>query len=649
MRAMNSVGQPGAFAMAGAETDTDACIRQARELRRSDPAAALSLVQTALAAALNRHDAHRTAACQLLCAELHFDLSDYDRACVDGAEALAAFEQLDDTAGRIDSQRVVGRSHEKLGHDQQAQAHLGLALELSLQAGEHQRAGFALLSLGHVRHNAGDFSGSIPLYRRALELAQPLGDAHLQGMAESGLANAFARMGDYARALAYHQRCLLQFDAGRFPREHSFILNNIANIHFALEDHRSAIDLHEQSLELKRRLKDRWGEGTSLHSLGKCYGALGELDRAQAYFESSLHIAQAIGDREGECLGQQDLGDLALQQGRLDEAMRRYEAGLQLSHELGRRYNEVMLLYGLGRAYRLKADLPQARERLEQALRLTGELQVRREEKQIHDELAALHEFTGELAQALAHVKQAYRLERDIFSEDLDGRLRHLKLHFELEKAEQEKELHRLRHVELARVNEALERSNADLAQANAQKEKLLAVLERQKRQLERQSTRDALTGLANRRLFDQQLARSFRTSKRHGHPLSVVLCDIDNFKAINDRYSHQTGDAVLQMIGRLLTRHCRKPSLVARYGGEEFALLLSNTPGNRALARCEKIRRVIAGHDWARIQPGLVVTLSMGIADDLKPDTHSHLLALADQRLYQAKHGGKNRVVGSS
>jgi diguanylate cyclase (GGDEF)-like protein len=644
---MKKVAKRQTPAKAGEQIDD--LIGQARARRRVEPAACLALAQEALASATALHDRRRTAACRLLCAELHFDLSDYASSCADAAEALAGFEAVGDVVGCIDSQRALGRSHKRLGQDELAKAHLEQALELSLREGEQAKAGYALLSLGHLRHNAGDFGGSIPLYRRALDLAQPLQDAQLQAMAESGLANAFARLGEYARALEYHQRCLKQFDEAHFPRERAFILNNIANVHQALGDPLSAIALHEQSLALKRRLQDRWGEGTSLEALGACHVALGDLDRAQAHFESSLNIAQAIGDREGECVGHQNLGDVALQRGKPQEALRAYQAGLQLSQDLGRRYNDVALLYGKGRALRQMEDVPHARECLEQALNLTDEFRARREQKEIHAELAALFESTHDLAKALDHVKQAFRLEREVFGEDLDTRLRHLKLHFELEKAEQENELHRLRHVELAQANAALERSNAELARANAQKEKLLAALERQKRQLERQSTQDALTGLANRRLFDQELARVFRASKRYGNPLSVVLCDVDNFKAINDRFSHPVGDAVLKTIARLLTKHSRTADLVARYGGEEFALLLCSTPGDQALVACEKMRRVIAEHPWASLHADLVVTISMGIADGLSHEDPAQLVALADKRLYQAKHRGKNCVVLAS
>jgi diguanylate cyclase (GGDEF)-like protein len=629
-----------------ADDETDSLVERVRGLRHSDPVRALELAQANLASARQAPDARRTATCLLLCAELHFDLSDFDRAHADGTAALAGFEQVGDVIGRIDSHRALGRNHEKLGHDDQAQVHLRQALELSRRAGDDRRTGFALLSLGHVLHNIGDFSGTIPLYREALELALPLGDTHLQGMAESGLANAFARLGEFARALDYHQRCLQRFDEAQHPRERSYILNNIANVHHALDDHRQAVAFHEQSLDLKRRLKDRWGEGTSLYSLGTCYAALREFERAQACFEASLSIAQAIGDREGECVNQHSLGDLAMQRGQLDEALRCFEASLRLCSELGGRYNQAMLLYGKGKALRLKAELPMARDCLEHALKLANERQTRRDTQRIHDELAVLFEANGDPARALGHLKQAYGLEREIFNEDLESRLRHLKLNAELEQAEREKELHRQRQLELAQMNQALERSNVELAQANAHKEKLLSVLDRQKRQLQRQSTQDVLTGLANRRLFDQELARAFRSSKRYGQPLSVVICDIDNFKSINDRFSHQTGDAVLKAIARLLVKHGRRSDLVARYGGEEFALLLSNTPGDHAFAVCEKIRGVIADHPWGTVHPDLAVTLSMGIADDLSPESHDRLMAQADRCLYRAKHAGKNQVV---
>ncbi|MBN8488833.1 MAG: diguanylate cyclase [Burkholderiales bacterium] len=637
---------PTRSASTPADGDAAAWLAQARHLRHAEPSAALERVQVALAAAQQQHDEPTQAACQLLCAELHHDLSNYPRSSQAAELALALFERLDDATGCFDAERALGRNGEKLGDDAQALRHLDKALAIARRQDDPRRAGLALLSMGHVQHNAGDFVGAVERCRQALELAQGGDDADLAAKAEAGLANAFARLGEYARALTHHQRCLVQFDEPSFPRERSYILNNIANVHQALGDHASAIDFHHQSLRLKQRLQDRWGEGTSLQGLGECALALGHFDQAQAHFEASLNLARSIGDSEGECELRQSLGDLAVRRGRLDEALAEYASGLQLSQRLNRRYNETTLLLRLGQLHRQRSDGGQARDCLARALQRSEDLQLRRERQRIHEELAGLLEDEQAPALALQHLRQAYRLQREIFTEDLDTRLRHLKLHLELEQAEHDRAQDRRRQQELASMNEALARSNAELAQAAAQQERLLKALERQKRLLQRQSTQDALTGLPNRRLFDQELLRALRHSRRIGHPLSVVLCDIDDFKSINDRFSHQTGDAVLHAIGRLLVRHSRKTDLLARHGGEEFALLLNGTPGEQALGVCEKIRQAIASHPWQTLQTGLAVTLSMGIADAPATDSPEALMALADQRLYAAKHRGKNQVV---
>ncbi|EHR68909.1 diguanylate cyclase (GGDEF) domain-containing protein [Burkholderiales bacterium JOSHI_001] len=624
----------------------DLLMARAQAARRHDPQAALEWARQALAQCGADQPPADTAACLLLCGELQHDLSDYDSACTHAAQALAHYQNLQHSAGMADSHELLGKGHEKLGRSAQALAQHQAALQLSQQIGDGTRSSRSLLSLGILRYDQSDFPGAIALYLQSLELAQAAGDAYCQGRALGCLGNAFERMGEYARSLAYHQRCLQQFDEGSFPRERSFALNNAANVYIALGEHQQAIPFHEQSLALKRRLKDRWGEGTSLQNLGYSHLCLDRLTQAQECLEHSLAIVQDIGDREGICMARQCLGDLAAKRGRLDDAVASYQAGLAISTELGDRYNQVLLLLCLGKVLRQQQRGDDARQALNRALQLSEDIQTKRLAQQARNELAALCEEAGDLASALAHVREAYRMEREVFSEDLDGKLRGLRLHFELEKADKEKELHRLRHVELAQANLDLQQSNERLAQANQQKEKLLQALEKQKRQLQRQSTHDALTGLHNRRHFDQELARAFRAAKRYGHALSVVICDIDDFKKINDRYSHQMGDEVLRTIGRLLTRHSRKTDVVARYGGEEFALLLTNTPGEQAYATCDKIRLLVARHPWETLHPELKVTLSMGICDDLSPDHHEPLMAQADKRLYRAKHHGKNQVV---
>jgi diguanylate cyclase (GGDEF)-like protein len=124
-------------------------------------------------------------------------------------------------------------------------------------------------------------------------------------------------------------------------------------------------------------------------------------------------------------------------------------------------------------------------------------------------------------------------------------------------------------------------------------------------------------------------------------------MLDIDHFKAINDRYSHQTGDAVLQTVARLLRHQARDVDVIARYGGEEFALILPETPLDEAVAAADRLRRAIAAYPWAADYPDLAVTVSIGVVAGEPGDCPAAALRRADAYLYEAKRRGRNRTVG--
>jgi diguanylate cyclase (GGDEF)-like protein len=627
-------------------SESDQLLVQARELRSNSPEAALEKALLAVACARNSNQLQSLADSLYLCAELMFDLSNYQAACTQAKEALELYQFLQNPSGIIDTHDTLGKSYEKRGLNTEALMHHQQGFHLSQLYQDQTRTGKSLLSLGILHYNQSDYPGAINHYLQALDISQTHHDHDWQGRILGCLGNAFERMGDYAKALEYHQQCLHHFSQEPYLRERSFALNNIGNVYIALEDYPQAIPFHEQSLAIKRHNKDLWGEGSSLQNLGTCYLLLGDLIQAERYFQESLPIVEKIDDREGISIALQGLGDVATRHGHLDKALDFYLSSFKISNDLGDRYNQVQTLLNLGRVYKQQAQLEEAHRVLDHALQITEDIHTKRLAQHIHNELVSLHEHAGKLSEALKHLKAAYSLERDVFSEDLEVKLKNLKLHFELEHTVQEKELYRLKHIELASAYEELQQANQKLAKTNAQKETLLKTLEKQKRQLERQSTHDALTGLYNRRYFDKELAKAFRDSKRYRRALSVVICDIDNFKKINDRFSHQTGDKVLKTIGRLFKKHRRNTDIVARYGGEEFALLLTGTPGKDAVNVCEKIRHLIEIYPWQNIHSELRVTLSIGISDDMRPDTYEMVMAQADNRLYQAKHNGKNQVV---
>jgi len=165
--------------------------------------------------------------------------------------------------------------------------------------------------------------------------------------------------------------------------------------------------------------------------------------------------------------------------------------------------------------------------------------------------------------------------------------------------------------------------------------------------QLQRQATMDEMTGLANRRRFQEALGKAIAHAHRTGEPLSLVLVDVDNFKRVNDTYGHQCGDSVLRALGAILRARTRAADTAARYGGEELAVIMPGTDAAGACISAEELRTAVAaavvdGPDWP-----VTVTASFGVAEigPMVADGEA-LVAAADAALYIAKRTGKDRVV---
>jgi two-component system cell cycle response regulator len=160
-------------------------------------------------------------------------------------------------------------------------------------------------------------------------------------------------------------------------------------------------------------------------------------------------------------------------------------------------------------------------------------------------------------------------------------------------------------------------------------------------------STHDDLTGLFNFREFHRQLTEEAERSRRYGRPFSLLMLDIDHFKAINDTYGHLAGDEALRALATLIRREVRPMDLVARYGGEEFVMVLPETTGPGAFALGERLRSLIADHAIA-LPTGQTIrlTVSMGLATFPEDeDSLPQLISAADQALYAAKSAGRNGI----
>ena len=163
--------------------------------------------------------------------------------------------------------------------------------------------------------------------------------------------------------------------------------------------------------------------------------------------------------------------------------------------------------------------------------------------------------------------------------------------------------------------------------------------------QLEKLSRTDMLTGIANRRYFFEQGQQLLQLSQRYSTELSLIMLDIDHFKAVNDQYGHQTGDVILKKIADILKQNCRSVDIVGRMGGEEFTIVLPETNLEAAAQLAERLRRLIRGSVFQSNGRPVQITASMGVSSV----DHQHQISLeqlidqADQALYQSKMQGRD------
>lgn len=404
--------------------------------------------------------------------------------------------------------------------------------------------------------------------------------------------------------------------------------NYVAVVYEELGDFEAAFVAYDQALAGARATGQRELEGRILGNIGEAYVNLDRFDEAREPLKQASILLEDLGERalQGWVLWAQ--GRVVQKHGDVDAAREMFMRAIEITDRgLGVR-GRAEARVGLGSLYSELGRHDEALALLEEALVLAQSVRNRREVFKTHLALSQAYERAGNLEKALENYKAFHQVRTEVYDEAARATTHLLKVETELSKERFEREIWRLRNVELAT---ALER------------------LEEQARQLVRLSVRDGLTGVFNRRHLDEQLPSELARARRTGQPISVAMIDLDNFKRINDSVGHSLGDRALQGVADVITGLLRQSDILARYGGEEFAIVFPDTGEEAAAAACERIRAAIEARDWTDVSPNLGVTASFGVAQANATCDAGSLLDEADARLYAAKAAGRNRVVAGT
>ncbi len=404
-------------------------------------------------------------------------------------------------------------------------------------------------------------------------------------------------------------------------------------LYLRIDDFEHSEVCFRRSLEYYRRSGERDRIGSTLSNLSVVLRLMGRYKEAVASGREAAGMATSL------LLRTTSMGNVAsalAADGRLEEARSIAEEVMALLQELGDPNYVIEYRRSLAWILQAQGELEAARDMLTEALQLAEEMGYHRDAVQCRGPLAEIHRDLGEFELAYQHLEIFHQETLADNRKKTANQMEVQKWRLELENARVQADRERERRRHLAE----------SLAELNDMHEKLAAHAV----QLEWSSHRDALTELANRRYFDERLAREAERSIDFDEGVSLLMIDLDDFKSINDRFGHITGDEVLRTSARLLEAGTRRSDLCARLGGEEFAVLLTSDVEPLELKHLsEQLRKAFEDHDWQSLADGLQVTISIGAAcltevehDPLK------LLKLADRRLYAAKRAGRNQVVTS-
>ena len=499
--------------------------------------------------------------------------------------------------------RALAVGHGYAGRMAEATVHADAALEICQRLNDDHLLLRCVITRGALYLGQGEHQPARDLYREYLPRSEKPELQDERSKLLNNLGVIARRQGDYPAALKYFLECVDLYRRQEAVPMLAYALHNLAEVYIWLEMHDLAEDCVQEGLAILDEQEVTHGRSYLLNDLGKLERVRGNCARARELHVEAARLAEEQQDRaewshalslEAACLERDD-----------PQAIGLLEQAVELTRACGDRHLCAEALLQLGERRLEEASWDLARACLEEAEQLSRETGS--------DELLCLaNELLARLSAATGRHEQAYRLlQQNMGLRDrIKGaraaqRIQAVTVPWELRAIEAEKELLRLRNAELESL-----------------------------------SRHDHLTGLANRRFLQQRLSEFWDDG-----PLALLIVDLDFFKRINDRHSHETGDRVLQQAAALMQEVCQGTGLAARFGGEEFVLLLPGATLDQAVQLAECLRESFAGHDWSSLVPGLPVTVSIGVAHSDEVTTDAALLRLADTRLYQAKRSGRNRV----
>lgn len=521
----------------------------------------------------------------------------------------------------------------------------------------------------------GQLAEALSLIEKTLATFDKIEDPRLVYQTHSLAGDVYSKLGNFQVAL---QHQLTALDAlGNETDWHSQLnraksLNNIGKLYLRLKNPKTALDYNARAEALAEKI----GAGGLLANIANYRGyAYADQDRwepAVAAYTNALGIARKVGNIRDEIISLNNLADAAMNQSHFADCVTFAEQAVEVAHNNKNTEYEAVALGNMGICRLNLGAINQGKNDIGRGLDFLRKNKALPQLELMLGDLSNAYKKAGMFKDALLAKEEQTQLATELFHAERDRAVMELQVRFDINQRQKEidalEQKNRLQDVEIQNKN--LQRIVAILAilVAIAAAATLFALnrrvsrsnqrLRKSNQQLVHKSTHDPLTGLLNRRAFEEIMKQQYRNPQLAGAPDSqlhsvLILLDIDHFKVVNDQHGHATGDQVLVELGERLQSILREHDRLIRWGGEEFMIYVHKIPQERIAHAIERALGVVAATPFMHSGRKIWVTISIGyIQMPLPGEPGSEIswdkaLQLCDEAMYMAKDGGRNQAIG--
>ncbi len=472
-------------------------------------------------------------------------------------------------------------------------------------------------------------------------------------------------LGHYKKAYSYYIKGLYLIDKlVNIKKEKRYLIHK-AHLFTVSGNVLKELDLNKavanylKAMKIYSQCNYRLGIGGCYLNIGDCYNKMKDYDKAEDYFKKSIKYFEND-DYYSFSIAYSNLSEVYTEKGEFKKAIEILSKSNQMCFKIGRKRGLIFNYILLGKIHKKLENYRKAEECFAKALKLAKELNDTATMQTAFLLLADINAREGHYKDAYQYALNFIKKTQNLYNKEL------IKLLAKMETLYNTKEMaHQIKKLEAKTEKQKSILSISQFALfvlilcilallfllrkiylITAKTKEQNINLERTLKIIEEVSKTDDLTGLANRRAISEYLKKEIERARRLKQPFCFAICDIDDFKKINDTYSHQVGDIVLMALAKIFKDSVRTIDYVGRWGGEEFTFIFVNTSINNGKKVCEKIRKYIESIDFVVHDKPIKITVTFGVCEFKENLDFDTLFKLTDAALYQGKKIGKNTVV---